>query len=453
MEREAAEAEPADPEARARADEHREMLRAGRGDVAAAPLHRIVGAHDSNVLCVRLWPGRDLIATGAADGTVQLTTFAGARVWRTAVASGGAVSLEWSPAAFAREAGAGAAVGAGAEAAAGASGENEGAAPSQPPPVQQRYAGGRALLAVGSMDGSVTLLDAATGGIVGAARPHSKYVVRAAFAPSGAPALATASYDGSCCLLRIVASEVADDGGGSGDDGGGGGGGGEGARLRLEVVRQAHHGAAVQDVAFLPGVAGGSSSGGGGGGVSGRVAVAVRGCSHLSVMDAATGADLPRAPLAAGGHGHGHDHAALSPLRLEPSPCRRYLLVALDGGGGGGGAGGGSSGRMLVLRTLDFSRAFSLHGLPVAQFHNHAMAWHPDSAYVYAAADGAAVFVFHVGTGRVAARLEGGHRVNVRDVHFDHARGLLATCSFDKTVRVYGAAATAAAAAAGAEVV
>jgi hypothetical protein len=49
------------------------------------------------------------------------------------------------------------------------------------------------------------------------------------------------------------------------------------------------------------------------------------------------------------------------------------------------------------------------------------------------------VHVYHVGTGKVAARLEGFHRQNVRDLDVDGARNLLATCSFDRTVRVFGA--------------
>lgn len=38
---------------------------------------------------------------------------------------------------------------------------------------------------------------------------------------------------------------------------------------------------------------------------------------------------------------------------------------------------------------------------------------------------------------QVAARLEGVHRINVRDLDVDASRNLLATCSFDKSVRVF----------------
>jgi hypothetical protein len=90
------------------------------------------------------------------------------------------------------------------------------------------------------MDGSVHILHAATGQLLASAKPHSKYVVAADWAPvlvkptamlqqqqqqqqqnqqqgeqegkkhsqqqfeGGEQLLATASYDSSCCLLRLV---------------------------------------------------------------------------------------------------------------------------------------------------------------------------------------------------------------------------------------------------------
>lgn len=48
----------------------------------------------------------------------------------------------------------------------------------------------------------------------------------------------------------------------------------------------------------------------------------------------------------------------------------------------------------------------------------------------------AAVYVYHVGTAKVVATLRG-HTVNVRSIHYDPASNRLATCSFDKCVKVY----------------
>lgn len=58
--------------------------------------------------------------------------------------------------------------------------------------------------------------------------------------------------------------------------------------------------------------------------------------------------------------------------------------------------------RLLVMRTADWSVARRLFGLPTDQFHNASGAWHRDCHYVYAAAAGACVCVYHVGRwGRV----------------------------------------------------
>ncbi len=47
------------------------------------------------------------------------------------------------------------------------------------------------------------------------------------------------------------------------------------------------------------------------------------------------------------------------------------------------------------------------------------------------------VCIFHLGSGRQVAQLAGHHKVNVRDMHYDVPRSLLATCSFDKTVKLF----------------
>jgi hypothetical protein len=94
------------------------------------------------------------------------------------------------------------------------------------------------------MDGSVHVLHAATGELLASAKPHSKYVVAASWAPvlltateqqqqqqqqqeqeQGKQLIATASYDSTCCLLRLVSSST--DGSSRGTSG-----------LALEVVQQ-----------------------------------------------------------------------------------------------------------------------------------------------------------------------------------------------------------------------
>lgn len=73
------------------------------------------------------------------------------------------------------------------------------------------------------------------------------------------------------------------------------------------------------------------------------------------------------------------------------------------------------------------------------------VAWHPSSCYVYVSAPAeAAMYVMHVGSAQQVARIAGHHRINVRAIASDPHANRLASCSFDKTLRVYEAAAAAA---------
>lgn len=65
MEQEAEQSELQDAASKARAEEERALVRSGKGDLPTTSLHRIAGVHNANVLVVRIWPGRDLLATGA----------------------------------------------------------------------------------------------------------------------------------------------------------------------------------------------------------------------------------------------------------------------------------------------------------------------------------------------------------------------------------------------------
>lgn len=54
-----------------------------------------------------------------------------------------------------------------------------------------------------------------------------------------------------------------------------------------------------------------------------------------------------------------------------------------------------------------------------------------------AGAADASVYVYHTGSGKVVAKLIGHHKINVRDISYDSISNRLASCSFDKTVKVY----------------
>jgi len=116
--------------------------------------------------------------------------------------------------------------------------------------VTNEGTGSESLLAAGSMDGSVTLLAAASGEVLATERPHNKYVQRVRWSPSGT-LLATASSDHSMALLRLSASGR----GALTSDSGQGCAGCEavttsGTCWSLTIVRQVPFAAPVQDVVF-----------------------------------------------------------------------------------------------------------------------------------------------------------------------------------------------------------
>ncbi|KXZ48732.1 hypothetical protein GPECTOR_25g316 [Gonium pectorale] len=223
-------------------------------------------------------------------------------------------------------------------------------------------------------------------------QPHTKYVVRVVWA--GTSAAAVASGDGHVA----PAAEV----GAAGEEG-------------VEVP----YGAAVADVTFLP---------------DGRtLVVGVRGSNYLRLLD--TEALVGQAGGAGGGSSGavperlvnmnetGDDHVSFSVRHLSVSYCGQYLLICTDGP------------RLLVLRTSDWSRLRLLFGLPVDQFPQPVAAWHRDSNYVYVAGANAQLCVFHLGSGRLVATFRH-HRINIRDLHYDPDRNLLASCGFDKSVKL-----------------
>ncbi len=130
--------------------------------------------------------------------------------------------------------------------------------------------------------------------------------------------------------------------------------------------------------------------------------------------------DLPPANM----NTTGDDHVSFSAMRLAPSRCGRYCLIATDGL------------RLLLLRSADCSQLRMFYGLPCDKFHVPSLAWHYDLSYVYVGAAGAAVHVYETGSGKEVAVLRH-HATNVRDIDYDPVQRLLASCSFDKTVKLY----------------
>ncbi|KAL4457940.1 hypothetical protein ABPG75_012805 [Micractinium tetrahymenae] len=417
------------------------------------------GAHPANITALACWPGARQFATGSADGAVRLLDYGGTLLRTLQAGTSGVLCLAAHPAGG---------LSSGGSSATGSIGGGE--APG--------------LLAAGCMDGSVAVLDVPSGGstagggstqgVLARVSPHRKYVVAAAWDPSGTH-LVTASWDNSFAVHRLQRSSTGQQAG-SGSEAEGPGGGWE-----LAAVYTGHTTGRVNAVQFLPPLANSSSSHGssseapGGGRGSGDAGgssssdgtflVAVQGSNYLrefcippgtpgssssstgassvagSTQDQAAAAGPAGTPAAAAGGAAavqevrrinlngpgGDDHVSFSAAHLALSPCGRLLLVSAD------------NGRLVVYERLGWTQVRSIIGLPTEQFHQFAAAWHSSGHYIMAAAAHGGLCIFHLGSAKRVATVAA-HAKNLRALAYDARNNLLLTCSFDRTVKMWEAA-------------
>ncbi|KAI3436853.1 hypothetical protein D9Q98_006263 [Chlorella vulgaris] len=380
---------------------------------------RIAGLHASNIICVQCWPQRRLAVTGSSDGTVTVVGYDGSLMRSMQAGTSGVLCLAL------------AGNGAG-------SGEGEGSS---------------SLVAAGCMDGSVAVLDAASGTLQARCQPHRKYVVAAAWAADGRH-LVTGSWDHSYAVHRLQRQQpaaaqrpaaaallVA-----AADDEAAGKPASSGAGWELVRVHEAQTAAKVNAVLPLPSSSGdvgdlGSSSTGSS--TSSSFLVAVQGSNYLchlsiSISNPATAGDSGAgSPAAAAAvvreearinmNARGDDHVSFSAAHLALSPCARLVLVSAD------------NGRLLVYERQGWSLLRSIFGLPTEQFHQYCATFDRTSSYVMAAAAHGALAIFHVGSATRVALLPA-HNKNVRGLCYDGHANLLLTVSFDRTLGLWEAA-------------
>jgi WD40 repeat protein len=150
----------ADVEAQHQLDDE-QLLRGGQDDYPRDVQHSIEGLHSSSITCIRWIPGTQTLITGSGSGIVQRFSAAGAQEWSSPVGSGGALSIA----------------------------------------VHPGIASGQPYIAVGSMGGQVSVIDARTGDLLASTAAHSKYVVRVLWSADGQ--LLSCSWDQSVAIHRV----------------------------------------------------------------------------------------------------------------------------------------------------------------------------------------------------------------------------------------------------------
>ena len=100
--------------------------------------------------------------------------------------------------------------------------------------------------------------------------------------------------------------------------------------------------------------------------------------------------------------------------------------------------------RLICFDPRSPVQACNLYGLDAEDDYSQPRhAWHPSGVFIFAKLQNASVHVFDIRTSKMADDLKqgggtaGGHTGAVRDLHHHHSKGVLATASFDKTVKLW----------------
>ncbi|KAL0056020.1 hypothetical protein WJX82_006755 [Trebouxia sp. C0006] len=333
------------------AAEEEALLHGGNQDYPHQLTHAVDNLHESSVISICCWPGDNSRAvTGSGNGLVQLLDYARDEFeWRYHSNAGGILSLALQPTA-----------------------------------EQSKM-----LLLAGSMDGSVTLLDAHTGTVLTRHKAHAKYCVRVRWSPDSSHCV-SCSWDHTMAVLTHSTSTD---------------------EPSLQLQKSTTYLSQVQDVEFIPGAEPSDQ----------LLAVALKNTNYLRLFDVHELKEHSKVNMNA----MGDDHVSFSASHLAVSPCQRYLLVSTDGS------------RIIMFRLKDWTQTRNFYGLSVEEkFHQPCAAWHKSSFYIFAAAAAGHVYVFHVGTTKVEAQLKA-HLKNVRALDYNAETNTLVTCSFDKAVKVF----------------
>jgi WD40 repeat protein len=242
--------------------------------------------------------------------------------------------------------------------------------------------GGAGLLAAGCMDGTTLLVEG--GKIVYKVKDHSKFVVRTRWSTCGRM-LATTSRDHT---LRLYAYEANDE-------------------KPLKSLKTFEFKGAVECMTWVEG--------------SNMMAVGVRGDHRIHLVDATT--------LELGGDFNlnetGDDHVSFTAIDIASSPCGQFLLVSTD------------KHRLIMLAVGSGKPVRSFYGALNDDYSNGRAVFSLSGRRVYSTSQDKKVVCWDVDSAEVVAKLEG-HKDQIRGLAYHPKQHVLASSSFDKTVKLWG---------------
>jgi len=213
---------------------------------------------------------------------------------------------------------------------------------------------------------------------------HSKYVVRVKW---GDKCFATASYDKTVNLYRLKEGSTEEN-------------------PIYEHTQKWSFSGNVEAMEFTPdGIA---------------LIVAIRGDNYLNYIQLRD-FSISRVNMNA----TGDDHVSFTAMYIECSPSGNHLLVQTD------------KDRIIVMRTHTNIQSKNLYGTVNNELSQPRATWHPSGKYIYGTSQNNIIFTWDVLTEEVKYRLYG-HTGYPRDLSYHPTKEVLFTCSYDKTLRIWG---------------
>ncbi|KAG0260634.1 hypothetical protein DFQ27_003430 [Actinomortierella ambigua] len=255
------------------------------------------------------------------------------------------------------------------------------------------------LMLTSSMDKSTVLTNAITGQQHQIFHDHSKFVTRARFAMNG-NLIVTGSHDRTVVVYKVVP--------GSGDSAGG----------MLPVYakdKEFSFKGTVEGFCVLPPSPNRPPT----------VVIGTRDDNYLHYIDL-----VQYTTTRFNMNANSDDWVSFTPLEISASPHNdgAYLLVSTDS----------ASGRQILFRTGSSLQLQNYYGVPTDGFSTTKHAWDRSGKYFFVSGNDFKIYCFEVGgQQKIVGKLEG-HTAAIRGLFMDQERRLLISCSFDKTVRLWG---------------
>jgi len=120
----------------------------------------------------------------------------------------------------------------------------------------------------------------------------------------------------------------------------------------------------------------------------------------------------------------GDNHVSFNAMFVSYSPDGKYLLVSTD------------RERLIMYRVGCSTPVRNFYGALNDTYSQPRHCWHPSGKYIYSTSQNNKLYCWEISNQAIVSTLEG-HTAVPRDLSYNVESKLLASCSFDKTVRLW----------------